>query len=65
VGAGSGAAAREPMGGGAALGPAGNAAVRGPAGNVAAGNTTVYRGSYTNVYSGAYYGYGAVAAGLP
>jgi hypothetical protein len=39
--------------------------VRGPAGNVAVGNTNVYRGgSYTNVYGGAYYGYGAAAAGL-
>jgi len=40
--------------------------VRGPAGNVAVGNTNVYRGSYTNVYGGAYpyYGYGAAAAGV-
>jgi hypothetical protein len=53
-------------GGGAAVGPAGNAAVRGPAGNAAVGNTNAYRGSYTNVYGGAYpyYGYGAAAAGV-
>ena len=57
-GSAGGAAVRGPMGGGVAAGPAGNVAVRGPAGNVAVGNTNVYRGSYTNVYGGAYPYYG-------